>query len=261
MQTTESDGNDTPLYAPARKLALSAPFGWLKLGWRDFRRAPWHSLTYGAIFVLIGWALLYLAWIESNDALVFSLLFGFLLVGPALTFGLYDISHQLELNRKPSFRHERQKVFHEMGHELMFALILSMLFLILAIVVSMVMWTEPTAAQLTVSPAVSVAAVVSVSSAVSLLIAVIFAGMAFCASAFALPMILHQDTDATTALLTSINAVLRNIKVMALWALIIFVLTAAGFATGLIGLAFIVPVLGYATWHAYRQTILVKDKE
>jgi len=258
MQTTGSIGDGVPFYAPSRKLSFSAPFRWLKKGWRDFRRAPWHSLTYGAIFVLIGWALLYFAWIRNSDALVFSLLFGFLLVGPALTFGLYDISHQLELNRKPTFRHERQKVFHEMGHELMFALMLSMLFLILATVVSMVMWTEPTAGQLTVSPAVSVSAAVSVSSAVSLLIAVIFAGLAFCASAFALPMILHQDADATTALVTSINAVLRNASVMALWALMIFVLTAVGFATALIGLAFIVPVLGYATWHAYRETIIVK---
>jgi len=258
MQTADSIGNDVPIYAPCRKLTFSAPFRWLKKGWQDFRRAPWHSLTYGVIFVFIGWLLLYFAWFKENDALVFSLLFGFLLVGPALTFGLYDISHQLELNHKPTFRHESRKAFHEMGHELMLALMLSMMFLILAIVVSMVMETEPTSGQLTVSPALSVSAAVYVSSAVSLLIAVIFAGLVFCTSAFALPMILHQDADATTAIITSINAVLRNKRVLALWALLIFVLTAVGFATALIGLAIIVPVLGYATWHAYRETIITK---
>ena len=86
----------------------------------------------------------------------------------------------------------------------------------------------------------------------------IFAGLAFSANLFALPMILHQDADGATAILTSINAVLRNTRVLALWALLIFVLTAVGFATALIGLAFITPVLGYATWHAYRETIITK---
>jgi uncharacterized membrane protein len=251
MQTTGSSETSVPLYAPCRKLSFSAPFRWLKKGWQDLRRVPWHSLTYGAIFVFIGWLLLYFAWIKDNNALVFSLLFGFLFVGPALAIGLYDISHQLELNRKPTFRHERQKAFHEMGHELMLALILGIMFLILvygvSIVVSMVIGAESTPEQTTLS------------FAVSLLIAVIFAGLVFCASAFALPMILHQDTDATTALITSINAVLRNKRVSALWALLIFVLTAVGFATALIGLAFIVPVLGYATWHAYRETIITKE--
>ena len=251
MQTVDSSGNGVPLYAPCRTLSFDAPFRWLKKGWQDFQRVPRHSLTYGAIFALIGWLLLYFAWIENNNALGFTLLVGFLIVGPALAFGLYDISHQLERNRKPTFRHERQKAFHEMGHELMLALILGIMFLILvygvSIVVSMVIGAESTPEQTTLS------------FAVSLLIAMIFAGLVFCASAFALPMILHQDADATTALITSINAVLRNKRVSVLWALLIFALTAVGFATALVGLAFIVPLLGYATWHAYRETIITKE--
>ena len=245
-RTAGSMGNSVPLYAPCRKLSFSDPFRWLKMGWQDFRRAPWHSLAYGAIFVVIGWLLLYFSWAHENDALVVSLLFGFLIMGPVLAFGLYDISYQLERNREPTFRHERQKALHEMGHELMFAMMLGMIFVTLAIVLSMVFGVETTPGQESVSFAVP-----------PLLAAVLFAGLVFCASAFALPMILHQDADAATALLTSINAVLRNMGVSALWALLILALTAAGFATALIGLAFIVPVLGYASWHAYRETIIV----
>jgi len=255
MQTQNYIGNEIPLYAPCRRLSMDAPFRWLKKGWQDFRRAPWHSLSYGLIFVLIGWSLLYLAWIRDSNALVFSLLFGFLIVGPILSFGLYDISWQLERHCRPSFRHERQKALHEMGHELMFGLMLGMLFLILTLVVSMIVWTEPTPAQLSVSPAVTVSALAYVPSADALVIAAIFALLVFCASAFALPMILHRDADAATALVTSVNAVLRNLRVSALWALLIFALVAAGFATALLGLAFVVPLLGYASWHAYRETI------
>jgi uncharacterized membrane protein len=216
------------------------------MGWQDFRRAPWHSLTYGAIFVFIGWLFLYFAWNEGSDTLVFNLLFGFLIMGPVLAFGLYDISYQLELNHKPAFRHERQKAFHEMGHELMFAMMLGMMFVVLAIVLAMVIGAEPSPGRITVTFAVP-----------PLLVAVIFAGLVFCASAFALPMILHQDADATTAIITSINAVLRNKRVLALWALLIFVLTAAGFATALIGLAFIVPVLGCLPRDDHREGIRV----
>ena len=247
MQTGGSIGDKVPLYVPCRKLSIGDPFRWLKMGWQDFKRTPWHSLAYGLVFVFFGWLLLYFAWAHENNALIVSLLFCFLIMGPVLCFGLYDISHQLEKNRKPTFRHERKKAFHEMGHERLFATMMSMLVVMLIFVLSIMVGIEPAFGQDTGSYA-----------AASLLIAMIFAGLAFCANAFALPMILHQDADGATAILTSTNAALQNKRVLALWALLIFVLTAVGFATALIGLAFITPVLGYATWHAYRETIITK---
>ncbi|MES9829575.1 MAG: DUF2189 domain-containing protein [Candidatus Thiodiazotropha sp.] len=246
-QTGGSNGDNVPLYVPCRKLSIGDPFRWLKMGWQDFRRTPRHSLAYGLAFVFFGWLLLYFAWTNENNALIVSLLFGFLIMGPVLCFGLYDISRQLEQNRKPTFRHERQKAFHEMGHERLFATMMSMLLVLLFIVLSIMAGIEPEFGQTTVSYVVA-----------SLLIATFFAGLAFCANVFTLPMILHLDTDGATAILTSINAVLRNTRVLALWALMIFLFTAAGFATALIGLAFIAPVLGYATWHGYRETIITK---
>ncbi|MBT3011203.1 MAG: DUF2189 domain-containing protein [gamma proteobacterium symbiont of Clathrolucina costata] len=245
-QTGDSNGDIVPLYAPCRKLSIGDPFRWLKMGWQDFKRTPWHSLAYGLAFVFFGWLFLYVALANDNNALIVSLIFGFLIMGPVLCFGLYDISHQLEQNHKPTFRHERQKAFHEMGHERLFATMMSMLLVLLFMVLSIMAGIEPEFGQTTGSYVVA-----------SLLIAMVFAGLAFCTSVFTLPMILHQDTDGATAILTSINAVLRNTRVLALWALIIFVLTAVGFAT-LIGLALIAPVLGYATWHGYRETIITK---
>ena len=247
MQTGGSIGDRVPLYVPCRKLSIGDPLRWLKMGWQDFKRTPWHSLAYGLVFVFFGWLLLYFEWAHEHNALIVSLLFGFLIMRPVLCFGLYDISHQLEKNRKPTFRHERKKAFHEMGHERLFATMMSMLVVMLIFVLSIMVGIEPAFGQDTGSYA-----------AASLLIAMIFAGLAFCANAFALPMILHQDADGATAILTSTNAALQNKRVLALWALLIFVLTAVGFATALIGLAFITPVLGYATWHAYRETIITK---
>jgi len=229
---------------------LDAPFEWLKKGWQDFLRAPWHSLVYGVIFAAIGWLLVYFSW-TNESYLIVGLFISLLIVGPALAFGLYDISWQLEQGHEPSFRHERSKALHEMGHELMLALLLSLVFMFLLILISIALNIVTTAADQT-----AVSAAVPLSDTGFLVIAVIFGGLLFCASSFALPMILDQDADAMTAINTSFHAVWRNKSALALWAMLVLALTAVGFATALIGFVLIVPVLGYATWHAYRETII-----
>jgi len=251
MKNADSIKNDSPLYAPCRNLMFDAPFGWLTKGWQDFRRAPWHSLMYGAIFAVIGWLLIYLSW-TSESYLLVALFICLLVVGPALAFGLYDISQQLEQNHEPSFRHERGKALHEMGHELMLALLLSLMFMFLLILISIVMNI------VTISGQSAASAAVPLSDTGFLVVAVIFGGLLFGASSFALPMILDRDVDAMTAITTSFHAVWRNKSALALWAMLVLALTAVGFATALIGFVLIVPVLGYATWHAYRETIIEK---
>ena len=82
-----------------------------------------------------------------------------------------------------------------------------------------------------------------------------FGAITFASSAFALPMIMHRDVDAVTAAITSINAVLRNKKPMALWAGICLLTIVIGIATGFIGAIFLWPLIGLATWHAYLETI------
>jgi len=251
MKSADSVKDDSPIYAASRNLMVDASFGWLIKGWQDFRRAPWHSLTYGAIFAAIGWLLIYFSWV-SEIYLIIGLFISLLVVGPALAFGLYDISQQLEQNQAPSFRRERSKALHEMGHELMLALLLSLVFMFLLILTSIVMNV------VTISGQAAASAAVPLSNTAFLVVAVIFGGLLFCASSFALPMILDQDADAMTAITTSFHAVWLNKSALALWAMLVLALTAAGFATALIGFVLIMPVLGYATWHGYRETIITK---
>lgn len=249
MKSAHSFKDDSPLYAPCRKLMTNAPLGWLKKGWQDFRRTPWHSLVYGAIFTAIGWLLVYFYW-TNESYLIVGLFISLLVVGPALAFGLYDISWQLEQNNEPTFSHERGKALHEMGHELMLALLLSLGFMFLLALVSIGMNIVATVGQPEVSAAVPL------SDTAFLVVAIIFGGLLFGASTFALPMMLDQDADAMTAINTSFHAVWRNKSALAIWGLLILALVAVGFATALIGFVLIMPVLGYATWHAYRETII-----
>ena len=87
------------------------------------------------------------------------------------------------------------------------------------------------------------------------LIEPVFALISFAASAFSLPMLLDRRTDGVTAALTSANAVLKNKPAMLVWICLILLAVIIGFATGFIGLAVTMPVIGHATWHAYKDTI------
>ena len=251
MKSADSfDSYDHP-YAPCNTLTFNAPFMWLKKGWQDFRSAPWHSLVYGAIFAAMGWMLIYFSRSWEIEYLLLAFLICFLLIGPALAFGLYDISQHLELkHRPPTFRHERRKALHEMGHELMLVLLLGSVFLILSIGVSMIIDIIVTPTQLAVIP---------ISTEASLSIAIIIAGLFFFSMTFALPMIVDKHVNAPMAIMTSLHAVWLNKSVIALWALLILVLAAIGFATALIGLIVITPLIGYATSHAYRETIITNE--
>ena len=83
----------------------------------------------------------------------------------------------------------------------------------------------------------------------------IFATICFMASVFSLPFIANRDADVITAVVSSINAVLRNRKTMFLWAVMVAVFTAVGFLTAMVGFIVIIPLLGYATWHGYRDAL------
>ena len=83
----------------------------------------------------------------------------------------------------------------------------------------------------------------------------VFAAITFAASVFSLPFIANRDVDVITAVVSSINAVLRNRRTMLLWALLVAMLTLVGFITLMTGFIVIVPWLGYATWHGYRAAL------
>ncbi len=87
------------------------------------------------------------------------------------------------------------------------------------------------------------------------MIGAVFAAITFSASAFSLPMIMHRDVDSITAIVTSINAVLRNKLAMLIWLTIVVAMLLIGVATLFAGLVVLVPIIGYAAWHGYLETI------
>jgi uncharacterized membrane protein len=94
---------------------------------------------------------------------------------------------------------------------------------------------------------------------VGTIVGALFAAVTFSASAFSLPMIMHRDVDSITAIVTSINAVLRNKMAMVVWLALILAGLLVGMLTAFVGLVVILPVIGYAAWHGYLETIDATD--
>jgi uncharacterized membrane protein len=250
MVTTEANPRDTlPFVAPCRNLPTWAPLGWVRQGWADIKAAPLLSLSYGVFTSLLSLLMAYTAMRFGGYWLLLALLSGFVFIGPVFCLGLYAISAQLERGQKPSHRISfREAGVNRLGTEMVFALMLLVVFLVwaragTAVHVFFPMNATPTFGDL--------AAYLGIGSAVGS----VFAAIVFAASAFSLPMIMHRDVDAVTAVVTSINAVLRNKGAMLVWAGIIVVGLAAGFVTGFLGLIITIPLLGHATWHGYLETI------
>ena len=81
------------------------------------------------------------------------------------------------------------------------------------------------------------------------------ASLVFAATVVSAPFLLDRDTDLLTAVWTSVQVVGANPVAMALWAAIIMVATALSMATAMLGFIVMIPVIGHATWHAYRDTV------
>ena len=239
-----------PFVAPCRELSVWAPFRWIRLGVADLIKAPQQSLVYGlTVAVLIGIVSL-LAWFRGSQWIMFAMIGGFVFIAPLACIGLYAISAQLERGQDPVLARSLRAAFkRHIGNEAIFALVLLVIFLVwarAAVIVTAIMF--PTDGEPTTSELLSFLAFGSGVGAV-------FAAVTFSASAFSLPMIMHRDVDSVTAIVTSVNAVLRNKGAMIVWLALIVLLLVLGVTTAFVGLIVIIPVIGYATWHGYEETI------
>ena len=241
--------NELPFVAPCKKLSPWAPFRWVKRGIADLMQAPQQSLAYGLSVALMIAIVCLLAWFRGGQWIMFAMLGGFVFLAPLTCIGLYAISAQLERGQEPLMaRSLRAALKRHFGNEMVFALALLVIFLVWARAAVMVSVFFPTDGNPTVKDWVMYLGFGSAIGAV-------FAAVTFSASAFSLPMIMHRNVDSITAIVTSVNAVLRNKTAMLVWLIIIVASLLLGIATAFIGLVVIIPVIGYAAWHGYLETI------
>lgn len=235
-------------------LRYTDPLRWLAAGWRDFRRAPGIGLFYGGCFVVMGWALLKVY--ESAPAYTLALSAGFLLMGPFLCLGLYRVSQRLEDGQRPDFGDSLLAWDTRTGPLAIFGFVLLVLEML---------WGRATLVVFAVSfdgmPDFkgSLLALLDPDNlpfiAAWAAVGAVFASLIYAVSVISIPMILHRPTDAITAGLTSLRLVLSQTGVMLWWAALIAALVFVAMLPWFAGLLLVGPVLGHASWHAYRAAV------
>ena len=242
-------------FPPIRTVALGAPFDWLALGWRDLRRAPAASLFYGAAFALMG-LLVHLVF-QHMVELTSALTAGFLLLGPLLATGLYDISRRLQRGESVALRDTLTAWKANLGAFTLFTLCLSVIMLIWAraslVTFALFFSSGMPTLQNFFSQVVSADHVDFVLTYFA--VGGVFASIAFAVSVVSVPMMLDRGTDTIVAALTSVRALFGNMGPLLLWAALIVLIVGLGFATLFVGLVIAVPLIGHATWHAYQALV------
>lgn len=229
----------------------------LRAGFADFRRAPQFGLFFSAVYVLGGFAMLWVGAGHVTWTLATSL--GFPLLAPFAAAGLYEISRRLEKGAPLDWRSVLGVVWQERSRQLPWlGAIIVFYFLFWTFLAHMVfalfmglgpmtniseswdiLWTTRGMAML----------------AVEVGIGAVLAFLLFSLTAVSLPLVLDREVDFVTAMLTSLRCVSENLAVMLVWAAVIAVGTFLAMLPWFLGLMIALPVFGHATWHMYRKLL------
>lgn len=248
-----------PSEAPPKEviaMSWSAPPRWLRLGWRDLAAHPGVSLFYGLAFWCM--ALVLGAVFRSRPEFTMTIASGCLLVGPFLAMGLYEVSRRRELGLAAAFASSMtcwRNHLRSMGLLVGVLIVLELLWGRASLVVIAVFFNTG------MPSSVGVVQAVFNPDNLEFVLAYTLVGGAFAALVFAItvvsiPMILDRDTDAITAAIGSIEVVVTQPGVMLFWgALIVTLVAVALLLPFALGLVLVGPLLGHATWHAYRGSV------
>lgn len=241
------------------KIHMEDPWRWLAAGWKDYTQNMRSSMAYGAVFSAITAFILWGLAQTDQLALFLVLASGFMLVSPVFAVGLYEASRRLETGEKITIRQMVSVYTHAPMQLAYLGLLLCSIFMVWVRVATLVYALFFGTSHF--PPLDEVLPMILNSSSGAWMLAIgtgIGAGFAvavFAVSAISIPMIMRREVDFVTAVCTSVNAVRDNIKPMFLWAWLIMLFTTFGMATLGLGMLVVYPLIGHATWHAYRSFV------
>ncbi|SCA54865.1 conserved membrane hypothetical protein [Candidatus Terasakiella magnetica] len=255
---SEATTPDTIEIIESNKVHLEAPAQWLKQGWTDFKQAPAVGLTYGAIFVFAGYGLFWGLEALGLSYFILPLSGSFMLFAPWLALGLYEVSRQREKGQTPTFASTcnawRQSP-RRLGIMAFVLLIFMLVWTQVAVVLYALMMGDASLSLENMGVDIFARTDGLVFLAVGSIVGLVFASIVFLLTAVSVPMILDRDTGAFEAMAFSFKTVMKNSHVMWSWAFTIGIISWFAIATFFIGLIIAMPVLGYASWHAYRDLV------
>jgi uncharacterized membrane protein len=256
----------TPGQPALRRVEMGRPAQWLALAWHDMARCGWISFFHGLLLALVGAAILAVA--HDRFWLMAGALSGFLVVAPVLATSLYALSRALERGEPAGLavvigtwtawqRGRRSMRGQDDWALLQFGALLAL---------AGTGWMVTSAALITLLAPLPVRTPIDFVHHVVLApqgflfelwlaLGGVLAAPMFASTVVAMPLLLDRRVSLLTAVLTSWRAVLLNPLPLAWWAALIMGFTLLGLASLLLGLVAVVPMLGHASWHAYRDLV------
>jgi uncharacterized membrane protein len=249
-----------------RRVSLTRPLYWLRLGGRDLVRCGWISLAHGLALAMVGAAIVVLTY--NRFWLLAGAISGFQVVTPVLATSLYALSRALERGEPANASvvlktwlnwqsQHRNKWGNDYWSLVQFGALLAL---------AGTGWVLTSAALITLLAPVPINNPVDFVQHVMfarsgflfelwLLLGGVLAGPIFASTVITIPLLLDRRVTLMQAVLTSWRVVLANPLPLAFWAALIMGLTLLGMATALLGLVLAMPLLGHASCHAYRDLV------
>jgi uncharacterized membrane protein len=256
MGTTLVSGEDQILHLEIMRIPVYRPFLWLHAGWLDMRRHWGASLGYGALIVALGWTLL--VFCGTHPYFVAAAISGFLLVGPLMSAGLCEMSRRYSQGLSASFDDSLEGFARNSTALFEFGVILAICAAVWFGISALLLGTVFHIVAPDIRETLYRGFLDSTNRSQVLAYIVVggvLATAVFAVSVVAIPLIIDRHATAGQAMRASVNAVFRNIPAMILWSGLILALTIIGYAPLLAGLLIIAPLLGHATWHAYKDMV------
>lgn len=222
---------------------------WLKSGWADYRARPFLAVGYGLGFALVSWTLVGLLWLLDLEWMLLPALSGALLVGPLVAVGLYKVSAERLGRRLPKIAAPGQIALA--GCILMILLLawIRAATLLYALFFGLKPFPGFWETMETLLFSVEGWGLLGVGT----LVGGLFAALAFAVSVYAIPMLVRREIDAFSAMGRSFSAAAHSLPLTLRWGAVVTGLACLGFATGMVGMILVFPLLGFATWHAYED--------
>lgn len=230
----------------------------LAAGWRDFKAAPAYGILFSAVYVLGGFALVFLG--AGMVSWIMAVSLGFPLIAPFAAVGLYEVSRRLEAGRALDRGGVLGVVMREKDRQIPWMGAIIVIYFLFWTFLAHMLFALFMGAGALINPSTSFETYLTLRGLLMIATELVVGGglafVLFSMTVVSLPLLLDKEIDFVTATLLSIRVVRENLFVMLIWAVLVATLTFLAMLPMFLGLFVMLPILGHATWHLYRRVLL-----
>lgn len=263
MATEDPQPVKAPAMPDVNALSVADLRAALMAGLSDFARAPLYGLGIGAIFALIGAAIVLALTVWDIPWMIYPFAIGFPLIGPFAAVGLFEVSRRLEKGEPISWSIVFSAVWRQRGRELSW----------MAFVMLFFFWMWMYQVRLLIALFLGRLSFATLEKffnivlytpegwlflAVGHLVGAALALVLFSITVVSIPLLMERNYDFVTAMITSVKSVVASPVVMLGWGVFVTLAIIAASLPLFAGLLVVLPILGHATWHIYKRAVVIR---